>query len=161
MATGSFPPNSPSEEIWHPTVLAGSLDGIEGYALRAADGAIGTITAANSELGRSYLIATGGSWNQGRTVMLPPGVVERIDRDERVVHVRCTREQVRAAPPFENDRYQDRAYRVELGAHYATASSPVPSAAAPRSIPATAPDSTAAAHRFGLLEHWFDRVGAG
>ena len=159
MATGSFPPNSPHEEIWHPTVLAGSLDGIEGYALQASDGAIGTITATNSELGRSYLIATAGPWNQGRTVMLPPGMVERIDRDKRVVHVRCSREQVRAAPPFENDRYQDGGYRVELGAHYAPAHAP--SAVPPRSIPATAPDSAAAPHRFGLLEHWFDRVGAG
>jgi hypothetical protein len=123
MATRSFPTLA-AEEIWHTTGLPGMLDDIKGYSLHAADGLLGTISAANGEAGRSYLIATGGSWNQGRTVMLPPGIIDRVDRDERIVHVTCSREQIRQAPPFENDRYQDAAYRRELGGYYAAARAP-------------------------------------
>jgi hypothetical protein len=120
MASRSFPTVG-GEEIWRATGPPGSLDGTVGYSLCARDGAIGTVIAVSGEVGRGYLLATGGAWNEGRTFMLPPGVVERVDRDERVVHVSCSREQVRGAPPFENDRYQDAAYRLELGGHYVAA----------------------------------------
>jgi len=132
------------------------LDDIAGYSLQAADGVIGTISATNGDVGRSYLIATGGAWNQGRTVMLPPGIVDRIDRDERVVHVSCSRDQVRAAPPFENDRYQDAAYRRELGGYYAAALAPAaPPVPAELSITAETRAFPPPQGRRGLSEHWF------
>jgi len=160
MASRSFPTVA-SEQIWRATGQPGSLDGIVSYSLRAPDGAIGSVIAVSGEVGRGYLIATGGAWNEGRTFMLPPGVVDHIDRDERVVHVSCSREQVRAAPLFENDRYQDAAYRLELGGHYVAAraeAAPVPSEL---SIPSKPPAAVPPSGHSGLLEHWFERVGAG
>lgn len=154
MATRSFPTLA-GEEIWSVTGPPGMLDDLAGYSLQAADGPIGTISATNGDAGRSYLIATGGSWNQGRTVMLPPGVVDGIDRDERVVRVSCSREQVRAAPPFENDRYQDAAYRRELGGYYAAALAPAAPVPAELSITSETRAFPPSQGRRGLSEHWF------
>ena len=51
--------------------------------------------------------------------MLPGGVVKRIDSGGRLVLLSCSREQIRCAPLYENDRYQDGAYRRELADYYA------------------------------------------
>ena len=159
---------TPSEAIWDPTILPDVLDGVEGYSVQAADGVLGTVTAASSERGRSYLIvATEGSWNRGRTVMLPPGVVTRIDRSAKVIHVRCARAQVGGAPSFENDRYQDAAYRSEVGGYYASLGGPPAGPATPGSVAPHGPASVsyqgygASRARFLLLEQWFERAGAG
>jgi len=50
--------------------------------------------------------------------MVPAGIVERIDAQARIVVLRCSLEQIRSAPAFENDRYRDAAFRRELSAYY-------------------------------------------
>ena len=112
-----------SREIWsYAESVARSVDHIDNYSVEATDGAVGSVCAASIEVGRSYVVAAGGSWNGGKTVMLPAGIVGRVDRDRKVVNLTCSREQIRNAPPFEGDRYQDAAYRVELGGYYASVS---------------------------------------
>jgi hypothetical protein len=109
-------------EIWCcPDTRACSLENIEGFLVQASDGALGKVRAAGGKAPGSYLIiAAEGPWTGGRTVMLPAGVVERVDRPARVVAVQCSREQIMNAPRFENDRYQDAAYRKEVGRYYAS-----------------------------------------
>ena len=164
---------TPGKAIWDPESLPGALEGVEGYSVQAADGTLGRVTAASREPGRSYLIvATEGSWNHGRTVMLPPGVLARIDRDAKVIHISCLRTQIVDAPPFENDRYQDAAYRSEVGGYYAS----LHAASAPPATPGSvAPlgrggglvsGPRAEAHvpphgRFALPEQSFERARAG
>lgn len=89
-----------------------------GYAIDATDGFVGTVGAARDDPSGAFLIAFGGSWNGGRTLMIPAGAIQRVEREARVIHVSCTREQLRDAPAYENDRYQDGAYRGELAAYY-------------------------------------------
>jgi hypothetical protein len=89
-----------------------------GYAIDAADGFVGTVGAARDDPSGAYLIALGGPWNGGRSLMIPAGAIRRVEREARVIHLSCTRAQLRDAPAYENDRYQDAAYRRELAAYY-------------------------------------------
>ena len=65
-----------------------------------------------------YLIALCGAWNGGCSLMIPAGVIASIERPARAVQLDCSRQQLRDAPAYENDRYQDAAYRGELTAYY-------------------------------------------
>jgi hypothetical protein len=100
---------------------------LEGYAVVAFDGGVGEVVAAEGKAGRSFLVAAtgptleGGTLTAGRMVMLPGGLIERVDPKARVVHVAATRALIATAPTFEGDRYRDGAYRAELGAHYGPA----------------------------------------
>ena len=91
---------------------------IAGYAVEAADGFVGTVAMSRSDQRGAFLIVLGGSWNGGRTLMLPAAAIRRVEEATRLVHLQCTRAQLAAAPAFENDRYQDAAYRAELAEHY-------------------------------------------
>jgi hypothetical protein len=119
--TGSTRPRGvgAAEWIWrYPPGAAVAAASTVGYAIDAADGFVGTVGAARDEPSGAYLIALGGPWNGGRSLMIPAGAIRRVERDARVIHVVCTREQLRDAPAYENDRYQDAAYRHELAAYY-------------------------------------------
>ena len=99
--------------------VAASAAATGGFAAEANDGFVGTVAVARDDHGFGYLIVHGGPWNGGRTVMLPGGVVKRVDSGGRLVLLSCSREQIRCAPLYENDRYQDGAYRRELADYYA------------------------------------------
>jgi hypothetical protein len=113
--------STPDGDIWScPGTPVRSLEETEGFLVQASDDALGRVQAASSKPGSSYLIVTAQEpWIGSRTVMLPAGVVDRVDRGARAIAVRCSREQIMNAPRFENDRYQDAAYRAEVGRYYA------------------------------------------
>jgi hypothetical protein len=91
---------------------------LSGYVVYAGDGPVGEVIVAHIEVGRSYLVVQGGTWIDGRMLMLPAGLVESIDIHATALLMGCSRAEIASAPPFEGDRYQDGAYRAELGAHY-------------------------------------------
>jgi hypothetical protein len=53
----------------------------------------------------------------GRTVMLPAGVVERIDTAEKKIYVDRTKDQIKNAPEY--DQTVDTQYRNRPGGYYA------------------------------------------
>ena len=120
MTASTSPQSSPAaQEIWrYPSGAAVAAASTVGYAIDATDGFVGTVGAARDDPSGAYLIALGGPWNGGRSLMIPAGAIRRVEREARVVHVGATREQLRDAPAYENDRYQDTAYRRELAAYY-------------------------------------------
>ena len=64
------------------------------------DGDIGHIDQASSELlGASHLVVETGV---GRRVLLPAGFVERIDTAEQKIYVDRTKDQIRAAPEYDD-----------------------------------------------------------
>jgi hypothetical protein len=72
---------------------------LAGYSVAAVDGDIGHVDEAINELlGGSYLLVDTGPWMLGRTVMLPVGVVERIDTAEKKIYVDRTKDQIRTHP---------------------------------------------------------------
>src|SRR5580693_5228834 len=91
---------------------------ITGYSIHATDGDIGKVDKANNDTGSSYLIVSTGPWIFGKTVMLPAGVVERIDHENKTVYVRRSKDDIKNAPEYDESTYRDEAYRAELGGYY-------------------------------------------
>jgi hypothetical protein len=89
-----------------------------GYAVEAVDGEIGRVDAASEQIGARYLVVDTGPWIFGRQVMLPAGLVERVDVANERVHVRQTREHIKKAPHFNLARHHDPRYREALSVYY-------------------------------------------
>jgi len=67
-----------------------------------------------------------GPWFFGRKVMLPAGTVNHVDHDERKVHVDRSKDQIKAAPEFDETADTDPAYRDKLGGYYGDTYSAIP-----------------------------------
>jgi hypothetical protein len=93
---------------------------LDGYEVEARDGSIGTVDEATNEVDRSYLIIDTGPWIFGRRALLPAGVIERIDHNNRRVYVNRTRDEVRRAPEYDPAAGFSNAYRQRIGTHYGT-----------------------------------------
>src|SRR3954454_11446829 len=90
---------------------------LTGFEVEALDGSIGKIDEANNEVSNSYLIVDTGPWIFGKKVMLPAGVVNRIDESEERVRVDRTKDQIKNAPEFDETGFTDGSYHDELGSY--------------------------------------------
>jgi hypothetical protein len=109
-------PNTP--DMWSYREDVASTRDIVGYSIEATDGDIGKVDKANNETGSSYLIVATGPWIFGRTVMLPAGVIQRIDHEDKVVHVNRSKEDIKNAPEYQQGHHEDEGYRSQLGGYY-------------------------------------------
>ena len=112
-------PMQTTTDIW--TFSEASLDpaSLVGYSVEATDGGIGKIDEATGEAGRSHLIVDTGPWIFGKKVLLPAGVVERVDLDTETVFVNRTKDEIKNAPEFDADELRDdKAYRGRVGSYY-------------------------------------------
>jgi hypothetical protein len=50
--------------------------------------------------------------------MLPAGVIDRVDREARKLHVNRTKEEIKKAPELGETGFDDDAYRIALGRYY-------------------------------------------
>jgi hypothetical protein len=91
---------------------------LSGYKVEAVDGSIGKVDEASSDVGASYIVVDTGKWILGKKVMLPAGVIDRVDADDEKVYVTRTKDQIKNAPEFDKARYRDPGYRDELGGYY-------------------------------------------
>ena len=91
---------------------------VTGYSVEATDGGIGKIDEATNEVGSSYLVVDTGPWIFGKKVMLPAGVIERVDRDDETVYVNRSKDEIKDAPEFDENRYREGSYRDEISAYY-------------------------------------------
>jgi hypothetical protein len=89
-----------------------------GYKVEALDGGIGKIDNASHAVNDSYLVVDTGPWIFGKKVMLPAGTVNRVDHDERKVFVDRDKDQIKAAPEYDETSHSDPAYRDKLGGYY-------------------------------------------
>ena len=99
------------EQTWGATDLIG-------YSVEATDGGIGKVDEATNEVGGSYIVVDTGPWIFGKKVMLPAGVIDRVDSENETIYVRLTKDEIKNAPEFDEDRSTDEAYRAELGGYY-------------------------------------------
>lgn len=104
-------------DIWSYPDVVGRVD-VTGYDVEALDGDIGSVDEATLDVGASYLVVDTGGWILGKKVLIPAGLVERVDRDEEKVYVARTKEEIKGAPEFDKDRYREVAYRDSIGAYY-------------------------------------------
>ena len=105
-------------DMWSYREGVAATDDIVGFSIHATDDDIGKVDKANNETGSSYLIVATGPWIFGKTVMLPAGVIERIDRENQVVHVNRSKDDIKNAPEYDEERHEDETYRTGLGDYY-------------------------------------------
>ena len=94
-----------------------SMD-LGGFAVEATDGEIGSVDEASNEVGSGSIVVDTGAWIFGKKVMLPAGVISRIDADDRRVWVDLTKEAIENAPELDESTYREQPYRDELGTYY-------------------------------------------
>ena len=105
-------------DIWTYREINWSTENMVGFSVEATDGGIGKIDEASNDVGASYIVVDTGPWIFGKKVMLPAGVISRVDMDDETVFVNRTKDQVKDAPEFDADTYRDDAYRGKVGSYY-------------------------------------------
>jgi hypothetical protein len=105
-------------DIWAYTDQKISQLDLVGYSVEATDGSIGKIDEATNEVGGSYIIVDTGPWIFGKHVVLPAGVIDHVDTQEKNVYVSRTKDEIKNAPEYDPDRGIDDTYRTEVGGYY-------------------------------------------
>jgi hypothetical protein len=107
-----------SMDMWTYRQASWATGDLTGYSVEAVDGSIGKIDEASYDVGAGYVVVDTGPWIFGKKVMLPAGVINRIDDRDETVWVNRTKDQIKNAPEFDPDIYRDDRYRGELGSYY-------------------------------------------
>jgi hypothetical protein len=104
-------------DLWTYPETLGRVD-LSGFSVEALDDGIGKIDEATYDVGASFLVVDTGPWIFGKKVLLPAGVVDRVDLNNETVYVHRTKDEIKNAPEFDEDRYRDPGYRDDLGGYY-------------------------------------------
>ena len=105
-------------EMWTYRGAATPTVDLTGFKVEALDGGIGKVDESTTEVGGSFIVVDTGPWIFGKKVLLPAGVVSRIDRREEKVYVDRTKDQIKDAPEFDQASYTDDDYRNRVGSYY-------------------------------------------
>ena len=91
-----------------------------GFHVEATDGGIGKVDEATEEAGRNMIVVDTGPWIFGKKVLIPAGILDRIDLDGETVYVNRTKDEIKNAPEFDRDLHlRDEEYQNLLGGYYA------------------------------------------
>jgi hypothetical protein len=93
-------------------------DRLIGYKVEAVDGSIGKIDKTSAETGANTLVVDTGPWIFGQKVMLPAGLIQRVDHDSEKVFVGTDKDQVKNSPEYREDSADSSVYRQSLGDYY-------------------------------------------
>jgi hypothetical protein len=105
-------------EIWNYRSLDRRPADLVGFGVEALDGSIGKVDDASYDTDRSLIVVDTGPWIFGKKVMLPAGVIDRIDYDDEKVFVHRTKDEIKHAPEYEDSLADDVGYRRRLGSYY-------------------------------------------
>jgi len=105
-------------DMWTYNVQPAPNMDLTGFKVEATDGDIGKVDEATNEVGSSFIIVDTGPWIFGKKVMLPAGVIQDVDPDTETIFVNRTKDEIKDAPEFDENRYRDQGYRDELGGYY-------------------------------------------
>jgi hypothetical protein len=112
-----------SVQIWSYRDTTLNQRNLTGLDVEALDGSIGKVDDATNDVDGSFIVVDTGPWIFGKKVMLPAGVINRVDLDTETVFVNRTKDQIKNAPEYDEDMhrkdvgYRDR-YRTDLGGYY-------------------------------------------
>jgi hypothetical protein len=105
-------------DIWtYSDEAIGDVD-LTGYSVEAVDGGIGKIDEATYEIGGSHVVVDTGPWILGKKVLLPAGVITRIDPESETAYVRATKDEIKNSPEYDKDVVVDDSYRTRVGGYY-------------------------------------------
>jgi hypothetical protein len=102
--------------------IARGMD-LVGFSVEATDGGIGKVDEATYDTSQSWIVVDTGPWIFGKKVLLPAGVINRVDLDSETVFVDRSKDEIKASPEFDEARYTESSYRDELGSYYYRGSS--------------------------------------
>jgi hypothetical protein len=104
-------------DMWTYPEELGRLD-VSGFDVEARDGSIGKVDEVTYDAGESYIVVDTGVWIFGKKVLLPSGLIKRVDRDEETVYFERMKEEIEQAPEFDKDNYRSADYRSAVGGYY-------------------------------------------
>jgi hypothetical protein len=104
-------------DVWTYRDSAWTGTALIGMKVEAIDGEVGKVDEA-TDAGGSALIVDTGPWIFGKKVLLPAGVIDRIDFDTETIFVNRTKDEIKSAPEYDEERRDDPAYRGELASYY-------------------------------------------
>ena len=64
---------------------------LTGFSVEARDGGIGKVDEATYQTSQSYIVVDTGPWIFGKKVLLPAGVIDRIDSLAETVYVKAVK----------------------------------------------------------------------
>jgi hypothetical protein len=105
-------------EIWAYRDESWAGADVSGYRVEARDGHVGKVDEASHEVDASYIVVDTRPWIFGRKVMLPAGVIDRIDDDDETIFVTRTKAQIKDSPEFDADDHRNNPFRQRVGAYY-------------------------------------------
>jgi hypothetical protein len=91
---------------------------LTGFSVEATDGGIGKIDEATYDTSRSFIVVDTGPWIFGKRVMLPAGVIYRVDLEAKTVYVDRSKDEIKNAPELHESSYDEDAYRAQVGGYY-------------------------------------------
>ena len=94
---------------------------INGYAIAASDGHLGTLSDFlfdDATWSVRWVVVDTGDWLSGRKVLLPPTVLARLDAKGREFSVKLTKQQVKDSPDIDTDRPVSRQMETNICDHY-------------------------------------------
>ena len=104
-------------DIWAFRTTVEKVD-LSGFKVEAVDGSIGKIDEWTDKIGAGSIVVDTGPWIFGRKVLIPAGAIASVDLDEETVFVDRTKDEIKNAPEFDPDQFQDEAYRNKIGDYY-------------------------------------------
>ena len=105
-------------EIWTFSTSADPSVDLTGFKVEALDGSIGKVDEATIDAGGSYIVVDTGPWIFGKKVMLPAGVIDRVDANDEKVFVNRNKDEIKNSPEFDENRYREPTYRENVGSYY-------------------------------------------
>ncbi len=103
-----------SEDVRTDAAAAADLTGFD---VEALDGGIGEVDEATHEAGKGHVVVDTGPFTLKR-VVLPAGVIDRVDLDARKVYVNRTKAEIKNAPEIPFGSWNSEGYRRELAEYY-------------------------------------------
>ena len=93
---------------------------MRGFHLVATDGEIGHVDdfLIDENWNVRYLVVDTSNWIGGRTVLLSPDWVRRVDWNNREIHVDMSRDAVKGSPEYNPTMEMSREYEEKLHGHY-------------------------------------------
>lgn len=97
-----------------------------GYEVEATDGSLGKIDETSNQAGASHVVVDTGPWIFGTKRLIPAGAISSVDHENQVARVEMTKEQIKSAPEYRTDTWNDeaRGLHSEYYDEYATRDHP-------------------------------------
>jgi hypothetical protein len=88
-----------------------------GFDVQATDGSIGAIDQATYDASEAYVVVDTGFWIFGKKRLIPAGAIVSVDPDSKTVQVDMTKDQIKSAPDYDSEDWDDSA-RARYGDYY-------------------------------------------